>query len=89
MKPLDPARFELAVTTLVCLMFIRSRAAHMEELITQALVDVWRMPQFARYRQTQTQPQPGGINNLITLDARLVCLRRAGAKRVREPLRQS
>jgi hypothetical protein len=34
--------------------------AHMEELITQALVDVWRLPQFARYRQTQTQPQPGG-----------------------------
>lgn len=35
-------------------------AAHMEELITQALVDVWRLPQFARYRQHQTQPQPGG-----------------------------
>jgi hypothetical protein len=33
-------------------------AAHMEELITQALVDVWRLPQFARYRQQQTQPQP-------------------------------
>jgi hypothetical protein len=33
-------------------------AAHMEELITQALADVWRMPTFARYRQTQPQPQP-------------------------------
>ena len=31
-------------------------AAHMEELITQALVDVWRLPQFARYRQ-QSQPE--------------------------------
>jgi hypothetical protein len=31
-------------------------AAHMEELINQALVDVWRLPQFARYRQRQTQP---------------------------------
>jgi hypothetical protein len=37
-------------------------AANMEALITQALVDVWRLPQFARYRQQQTQPsaQPGG-----------------------------
>jgi hypothetical protein len=26
-------------------------ASHMEELINQALVDVWRLPQFARYRQ--------------------------------------
>jgi hypothetical protein len=26
-------------------------AAHMEELINQALVDVWRLPMFARYRQ--------------------------------------
>ena len=33
-------------------------AANMEELITQALADVWRMPTFARYRQTQPQPQP-------------------------------
>jgi hypothetical protein len=33
-------------------------AAHMEELITKALADVWRLPQFARYRQQQTQPQP-------------------------------
>jgi len=30
--------------------------AHMEELITKALVDVWRLPEFARYRQ-QTQPE--------------------------------
>jgi hypothetical protein len=27
----------------------------MEALISQALVDVWRLPSFARYRQTQTQ----------------------------------
>jgi len=27
--------------------------AHMEELINQALEDVWRMPSFARYRQTE------------------------------------
>ena len=33
-------------------------AAHMEELITQALVDVWRLPSFARYRPTQPQSQP-------------------------------
>jgi len=31
-------------------------AAHMEELINQAIEDVWRMPSFARYRQQQTQP---------------------------------
>src|SRR6516164_7112439 len=31
-------------------------AANMEALINQALVDVWRLPSFARYRQTQTQP---------------------------------
>jgi hypothetical protein len=31
-------------------------ALHMEELITQALVDVWRLPSFARYRP-QTQPK--------------------------------
>ena len=31
-------------------------AAHMEELINQALVDVWKFPEFARHRQTQTQP---------------------------------
>jgi hypothetical protein len=31
---------------------------HMEELIAAALVDVWRLPSFARYRQTQTQPKP-------------------------------
>ena len=28
---------------------------NMEALITQALVDVWRLPSFARYRQTQSQ----------------------------------
>jgi hypothetical protein len=34
-------------------------ALHMEELIERALVDVWRLPSFARYRpQTQPQPQP-------------------------------
>ena len=33
-------------------------AVHMEELIAQALVDVWRLPSFARYRP-QTQSQPG------------------------------
>jgi hypothetical protein len=32
--------------------------ANMDELISKALVDVWRLPQFARYRQQQTQPQP-------------------------------
>jgi hypothetical protein len=32
-------------------------ASHMEELITRALVDVWRLPMFARYRPQQTQPQ--------------------------------
>jgi len=32
-------------------------ALHMEELIASALVDVWRLPSFARYRQTQPQPQ--------------------------------
>ena len=32
---------------------------HMEELIERALVDVRRLPSFARYRpQTQTQPKP-------------------------------
>jgi hypothetical protein len=35
-------------------------ASHMEELIAQALVDVWRLPMFARYRKQQTQPQPRG-----------------------------
>jgi len=30
-------------------------AAHMEELITKAIEDCWRMPQFSRYRQTKTQ----------------------------------
>jgi hypothetical protein len=37
-------------------------AAHMEELITKAIADVWRMPTFARYRPQQTPPsaQPGG-----------------------------
>ena len=30
-------------------------AANMEALINQALVDVWRLPSFARYRQTQSQ----------------------------------
>jgi hypothetical protein len=29
-------------------------AAHMEELITKAIADVWCMPQFARHRQTQS-----------------------------------
>jgi hypothetical protein len=36
-------------------------SANMEELIERALVDVWRLPSFARYRpqtQTQSQPQP-------------------------------
>jgi hypothetical protein len=34
-------------------------ACHMEELIAAALVDVWRLPLFARYRpQTQSQSQP-------------------------------
>ena len=34
-------------------------ALHMEELIAQALVDVWKLPSFARYRpQAQTQPKP-------------------------------
>jgi hypothetical protein len=28
-------------------------AANMEELINKALVDVWRMPSFAKYRQPQ------------------------------------
>jgi hypothetical protein len=32
-------------------------ALHMEELINQALVDVWKLPSFARYRP-QSQPQP-------------------------------
>jgi hypothetical protein len=31
--------------------------ANMEELIAQALVDVWRLPMFARYRKPQPQPQ--------------------------------
>ena len=30
-------------------------ADHMEELIAQALNDVWKLPMFARYRQMQTQ----------------------------------
>jgi hypothetical protein len=30
----------------------------MEALINQALVDVWRLPSFAKYRQPQSQPQP-------------------------------
>jgi hypothetical protein len=30
---------------------------NMHELITQALVDIWKLPSFARYRpQTQAQP---------------------------------
>ena len=34
-------------------------ASHTEELIERALVDVWRLPSFARYRpQTQPQPRP-------------------------------
>jgi hypothetical protein len=36
-------------------------AAHMEELITQAIEDAWRMPQFATHRRTQ--PKPVGLNN--------------------------
>jgi hypothetical protein len=83
MRPLDPARFERAVTTLAlckakwaviaqiradglklgqysCAELNGKRdqyfAANMEALINQALVDVWRLPSFARYRQTQTQP---------------------------------
>ena len=31
-------------------------ALHMEELITLALADVWKLPSFARYRPTQPQP---------------------------------
>ena len=84
MKPLDPQRFQLAVT---CLALHRAKTkvieqirangekvshfscreindkrrayfeANMEELITQALADIWKFPEFARYRQTQ--PQPG------------------------------
>ena len=78
MKPLDPARFELAVTTLALyraktavIAQIRANgqklgqfscreinerreayfAANMEELITKALVDVWRIPEFARHQR--------------------------------------
>jgi hypothetical protein len=32
--------------------------ANMEALINQALVDVWRLPSFARYRPTQPKSQP-------------------------------
>jgi hypothetical protein len=32
-------------------------SANMEALLTQALVDVWRLPSFARYQQTQPQPK--------------------------------
>jgi ABC-type iron transport system FetAB ATPase subunit len=34
-------------------------AAHMEELIPKAVEDCWTFPMFARYRQQQTQRQPG------------------------------
>lgn len=34
-------------------------AAHMEELINQALVDVWRLPMFAKYRNQQSQSSGG------------------------------
>jgi len=34
-------------------------AAHMEELITQALADVWRLPQFARHREQSGGPAQG------------------------------
>jgi hypothetical protein len=36
-------------------------AANMEALINQALVDVWRLPSFARYRQTQTSDHSGAL----------------------------
>ena len=32
-------------------------ASRMEELIAKALVDVWRLPMFAKYRPTQPQPK--------------------------------
>ena len=32
-------------------------AANMEELVTRAIADVWRMPMFARHRP-KPQPQP-------------------------------
>ena len=81
MKPLDPVRFELAVTALALyraktaviaqiradglkLGQFSSReinekreayfAAHMEELTTKALVDVWRFPEFARHRNSKS-----------------------------------
>jgi hypothetical protein len=41
-------------------------AAHMEELITQALVDVWRLPQFARYLD-QGQRHAIGVHRLNTI----------------------
>jgi len=80
-KPLDPQRFQLAVTCLALHQAktkvkeqIRAKgdklhefsckeitamgeayfAAHMEELINKAIADVWRMPQFARYRPAQS-----------------------------------
>jgi len=88
-KPLDPQRFQLAVT---CLALHRAKTkvieqiradgdkisrysareiaekrdayftAHSHELVTQAIEDAWRLPMFARYRQTQTktQTQPQG-----------------------------
>ena len=41
-------------------------AANMEELIAKALVDVWRLPSFARYRQPTAQPEatPSTISRL-------------------------
>ena len=33
-------------------------ASHMQELIAQALIDVWKLPSFARYQPTQPQSQP-------------------------------
>ena len=51
----------LKLSAFTCVELIAKRdayfAANMEELIECALVDVWRLPSFARYRpQTQTQP---------------------------------
>jgi hypothetical protein len=31
-------------------------AQHMEELITKALADVWRFPEFARHRNSKSSP---------------------------------
>ena len=65
MKPLGPQRFERAVKGLALYRAISCReindkreayfATHMEELITKALVDVWRLPQFARRHSLAAQ----------------------------------